>query len=81
LATGASELGEVQAAVRRILAYNAHLLLMQCNTNYTGSLENFDYVQLNVLKTFRTMYPDLVLGLSDHTPGHSAVLGAVALGA
>ena len=27
------------------------------------------------------MYPDLLLGLSDHTPGHSTVLGAVALGA
>jgi sialic acid synthase SpsE len=27
------------------------------------------------------MFPGCVLGLSDHTPGHSAVLGAVALGA
>jgi N-acetylneuraminate synthase len=27
------------------------------------------------------MYPDLILGLSDHTPGHASVLGAVALGA
>jgi N-acetylneuraminate synthase len=27
------------------------------------------------------MYPNLVLGLSDHTPGHVTVLGAVALGA
>jgi N-acetylneuraminate synthase/pseudaminic acid synthase len=27
------------------------------------------------------MYPDIVLGLSDHTPGHATVLGAVALGA
>jgi N-acetylneuraminate synthase len=27
------------------------------------------------------MWPDVVLGLSDHTPGHATVLGAVALGA
>ena len=27
------------------------------------------------------MFPNVVLGLSDHTPGHAAVLGAVALGA
>lgn len=27
------------------------------------------------------MFPDVVLGLSDHTRGHAAVLGAVALGA
>jgi N-acetylneuraminate synthase len=26
------------------------------------------------------MYPGMILGLSDHTPGHAAVLGAVALG-
>jgi sialic acid synthase SpsE len=55
--------------------------LMQCNTNYTGNSENFRYVQLNVLRTYACLYPDLVLGLSDHTPGHAAVLGAVALGA
>nr|MBA3405211.1 N-acetylneuraminate synthase family protein [Gemmatimonadaceae bacterium] len=34
-----------------------------------------------VLSTFRSLYPRLVLGLSDHTPGNVAVLGAVALGA
>ena len=27
------------------------------------------------------MYPDILLGLSDHTPGHSTVLGAITLGA
>jgi N-acetylneuraminate synthase len=81
LATGASDLGEVQRAVAAILAINPQLLLMQCNTNYTGSRENFRYQNLKVLNTFRSMYPDLVFGLSDHTPGHAAVLGAVALGA
>ena len=54
---------------------------MQCNTNYTGSLENFSHINLNVLKTYASMWPDVVLGLSDHTPGHATVLGAVALGA
>lgn len=81
LATGASDLGDVQRAVDTILAINPNLVLMQCNTNYTGSTENFRYAQLNVLRTYASMYPGLVLGLSDHTPGHAAVLGAVALGA
>ncbi|MGB9799599.1 MAG: N-acetylneuraminate synthase family protein [Thermanaerothrix sp.] len=81
LATGAANIGEVQRAVHTILKYNSQLVLMQCNTNYTGSRENFKYVNLNVLKTYRVMFPDVVLGLSDHTPGHAAVLGAVALGA
>ena len=54
---------------------------MQCNTNYTGSLDNFNHIHLRVLTTYRTLFPDLILGLSDHTPGHATVLGAVALGA
>jgi N-acetylneuraminate synthase len=81
LAAGASEIGEVQRAVDEILAVNSQLALLQCNTNYTVSLENFRYINLNVLKSFRAMFPNVVLGLSDHTPGHTTVLGAVALGA
>jgi N-acetylneuraminate synthase len=81
LATGASDIGDVQRAVDAILAINRDLVLMQCNTNYTASLENFDHIHLNVLKTYQALYPDIVLGLSDHTPGHATVLGAVALGA
>ena len=81
LATGAATADEVHRAVCAALAINPQLALMQCNTNYTASLENFQYIQLNVLKTYRSMYPDMVLGLSDHTPGHATVLGAVALGA
>jgi sialic acid synthase SpsE len=81
LATGASDIGEVQNAVREVLNINPELVLMQCNTNYTGSQENFRHIHLNVITTYRTMFPDVVLGLSDHTPGHSTVLGAVALGA
>jgi len=81
LATGAATTDEVHRAVCAALAINPQLALMQCNTNYTASLVNFKYIQLNVLKTYRAMYPDMVLGLSDHTPGHATVLGAVALGA
>ena len=64
-----------------ILALKTDLALLQCNTNYTGSLENFKYINLNVLNTFKNIYPSMILGLSDHTPGHSTVLGAIALGA
>jgi len=81
LATGASTMDEVDRAVQSALQVNPHLALLQCNTNYTGNLENFRYIQLNVLRSYRAMYPEMVLGLSDHTPGHACVLGAVALGA
>ena len=81
LATGAATIGEVQRAVHAIQAINKEIVLMQCNTNYTASIENFKHIHLNVLKSYALMFPDVVLGLSDHTPGHATVLGAVALGA
>lgn len=81
MASGASSFDEVVRAVDLALSINPSLCLMQCNTNYTASLENFRFIQLNVLKCYRNMYPELLLGLSDHTPGHSTVLGAIALGA
>ena len=81
LATGAADIGDVQRAVHAIEEINPRLVLMQCNTNYTGDPGNFSHIHLNVLKTYRAMYPGLVLGLSDHTAGHATVLGAVALGA
>ncbi len=81
IATGASHIGEVQKAVHAILRINPQLCVMQCNTNYTASPENYDYINLNVLKTYATMFPNVVLGLSDHTHGNATVLGAVTLGA
>jgi len=80
LATGASDLGDVQRAVHAIVEINPDLILMQCNTNYTASLDNFRHIHLNVLRSYAAAFPDVVLGLSDHTPGHATVLGAVALG-
>jgi N-acetylneuraminate synthase len=64
-----------------ILQETNDVVLMQCNTNYTASIENFKYINLNVLKSYRNMYPGVILGLSDHTLGCTTVLGAVALGA
>jgi sialic acid synthase SpsE/dTDP-4-dehydrorhamnose reductase len=81
LATGASDLAAVVAAVEAVLRRNSQLCLMQCNTNYTGSLENLRYVNLRVLQSYAVHWPGLPLGLSDHTPGHATVLGAIAFGA
>jgi N-acetylneuraminate synthase len=81
LASGASTMEDVERALAAGLQHNPQLALLQCNTNYTAALENFHHVNLRVLQTYRNRFPDLVLGLSDHTPGHATVLGAVALGA
>ncbi len=81
LATGASNIEEVRAAVSLIEEYNAPYVLMQCNTNYTGEFNNFKFLNLNVIASFKEEFPNAVLGLSDHSQGHVAVLGAIALGA
>lgn len=80
-ATGASDLDDVIRVMELIESKKAKHVLMQCNTNYTGSTENFKFVNLNVLNKFKELYPNSILGLSDHTPGHSTTLGAIALGA
>jgi sialic acid synthase SpsE len=81
IATGASDMKDVERAMHHLQQFTDDIVLMQCNTNYTGDKENFKYVNLNVLKIFKENYPDLILGLSDHTSGHATVLGALALGA
>ncbi len=81
VATGAADIGEVQRAVHAILKLNHQLVLMQCNTNYTASPENYDHLNINVLKTYATMFPEVILGLSDHTHALAPVLAAVTLGA
>ena len=81
LATGASNIEEVHLAMNAIMSHTENVVLMQCNTNYTASKNNFKYINLNVLKEYKKYYPRAVLGLSDHTPGHATVLGAISLGA
>ena len=81
LATGASNFDDVDRAVQAVLKSNRALVLLQCNTNYTGSIENFRFINLRVLQSFALRYPNMLLGLSDHTHGHTSVLGAISLGA
>jgi len=82
IACGASSLIDVDRAIKLIKKNSKKIVLMQCNTNYTGQQNNLEYVNLNVLDTFKTKYKNsVILGLSDHTFGHVAVLGAVAKGA
>jgi N-acetylneuraminate synthase len=81
LATGASEFWEVARAIKLISGFGVPIVLMQCNTNYTGDEDNFDYLNLLVLNEYKENFPFVTLGLSDHSRGHIAVLGAVALGA
>jgi sialic acid synthase SpsE len=81
IATGAADITDVVRAMRAVSAVNDQIVLMQCNTNYTAADSNYDHLNLNVLKTYAAMFPNVVLGLSDHTHNPAPVVGAVALGA
>ncbi len=81
LASGASNFKEVEMAIKILKKNNKQICLMQCNTNYTNSKDNFNFINLNVLKLYKKKFPNVILGLSDHTSGHSTVLGAITLGA
>jgi len=79
IATGAANLEDVKRAVDSVDRKN--LILMQCNTNYTIESDKHKFVNLKVIESYKDLFPDVVLGLSDHTLGHSSVLGAIPLGA
>jgi len=81
LATGAASLDDVERAIDTLVSADVPVVLMQCNTNYEGSVDNIRHVNLRVLTQYASVFPSVTLGLSDHTPGHVTVLGAVALGA
>jgi N-acetylneuraminate synthase len=81
MATGDCDMADVERAMKMVSAVNKQIVLMQCNTNYTAAESNYDHLHLNVLKTYAKKWPDVILGLSDHTQSAAPVVGAVALGA
>tara|TARA_B100000795_G_C22803965_1_gene443669 strand:- start:3724 stop:4797 length:1074 start_codon:yes stop_codon:yes gene_type:complete len=81
IATGAANLKDVKRAVSAAYKINKKIAIMQCNTNYTAENNNINYINLNVLKQYKIHFPKAVLGLSDHTLGHTTILGAIMLGA
>jgi sialic acid synthase SpsE len=81
IATGAANMDDVERAMETLQKHTKDIVLMQCNTNYTVDADKYKYVNLNVLKDYKERFPNVVLGLSDHTFGHATVLGSVALGA
>lgn len=81
LSTGASNLDDVIRAVKTVMRINKKIILMQCNSNYSALEENYSCLNLNVIRTYLKLFPGIVVGLSDHTPGYGPVLAAVSLGA
>lgn len=81
LAAGASDQADVDRAMAVVSGHGPGVALMQCNTNYSGDVDAMRHLNLRVLLDWRARFPEVVLGLSDHTPGHLSACAALALGA
>ncbi len=78
LSTGMADLGEVEEALEAIyLTGNQQVILLHCGISYPMP---FGEVNLKAMDTLREAF-QLVVGYSDHTPGISVPLAAVARGA
>lgn len=82
LATGASDIVEVSAAVNILRDSNdMNFCIMQCNTNYTNDRSNESYTNTRVIELYKDLFPFCEYGLSDHTRTNYSVLSAISLGA
>jgi pseudaminic acid synthase len=78
ISTGMASLGDIERALDTAAAAGARdLLLMHCAVNYPP---RFDDLNLRAMATLRNAF-QVPIGWSDHTPGHTADVVAVALGA
>lgn len=76
--TGNSNLGEIEAAVDVIRSEgNENIIIHQCPSGYPAHL---DSINLRIISTLRQLFPYPV-AFSDHTPGATMDIAAVAIGA
>lgn len=79
LSAGKSTIGDLDMAVDTLVNNGtSDLCLLHCVANYPSKMENMN---LNTIKTLKQMYPECIVGFSDHSQGITASLGAVCLGA
>jgi pseudaminic acid synthase len=78
ISTGMASLGDIERALDTAAAAGSRdLLLMHCAVNYPP---RFTDLNLRAITTLRSAF-EIPIGWSDHTPGHTADVVAVALGA
>ncbi len=79
LSTGKSTLGEIDQAVDLLRSEGVEdLALLHCVAKYPAPVEEMN---LRTIQGLATLYPDAVIGLSDHSVGITVSLAAIPLGA
>jgi N-acetylneuraminate synthase/sialic acid synthase len=78
VSTGGGSLDDVQRAYDAVMPINPHLCILQCTAGYPAE---WTELNLNVISTFRRMFPDVVTGFSSHDNGIAMAVAAYVLGA
>lgn len=78
VSTGGGFLEDVQRAYDIIMPINSNICLLQCTSSYPCEP---DEMNLKVIKTYRELFPEVVIGLSDHQNGIAMTEMAYVLGA
>lgn len=78
LSTGGANLNDVTRAVDVITKYHKKICIMQCTAAYPTDWKDMN---LNVIQTYRKVFKDFIIGISDHEAGIQATGLAYMLGA
>jgi N-acetylneuraminate synthase/sialic acid synthase len=78
LSTGGAALEDVRRAYDAIMPINRQLCIMQCTAGYPPE---WNELNLRVIETFRTEFPDIVIGFSSHDNGIAMAIASYMLGA
>ena len=78
LSTGMNNISSIKASVETILNHGVPLALLHCTSIYPAPPET---MWLGAITHLKDEFPDLEIGLSDHSLGISVALGSVAIGA
>lgn len=78
LSTGMNNIESIKISVETILKENSNLSILHCTSIYPAPPET---MRLGAIQHLKETFPDLEVGLSDHSLGIAVSLGAVAVGA
>ncbi len=79
MSTGLANINDIKESVQ-VLKDNGckDIVILKCTSTYPATPENTNLVTIPTLKE---MFPDCIVGLSDHTMGVGASIASIALGA
>jgi sialic acid synthase len=78
ISTGRATLDDVRRAYDTVAEVNPRVAVLQCTSGYPAQFEELD---LGVIETYRSLFPEAVVGFSSHDNGIAMAVAAYVLGA